>query len=181
MEFLASLALHERRLSLANSLYEFGVDALNELMSRSSTGLISGETVERTLDTTGGWQLMAARDGAFSISHFGCAMEGVKNSLPFCLALNFQIDPTHCRMLRVTKRLPSAANSTLRTPLAWPLRTASRALLSVCQTRALPSSDAVTTSLLSRLRSALNTPPKPLKSLPRKRPKVQRKRAAKKA
>jgi hypothetical protein len=84
MTLLAELGLYERQLLLAVYLYEYSAQAAHEIADFA--------TLEHSLWTTGGWQMMAGRDGAMTIYHFGCAIEGIKNSLPACPALNALID-----------------------------------------------------------------------------------------
>jgi uncharacterized ubiquitin-like protein YukD len=76
---LMELGAYERHLLLASYLYEFSQTALREIKYFAQQEWASW--------TTGGWQMMAARDGALTIYHFGCAIDGLKNSLRFCPAL----------------------------------------------------------------------------------------------
>jgi hypothetical protein len=84
MTLLAELGLYERHLLIAVYLYQYSIQAAHEITDFA--------TLEHSLWTTGGWQSMAARDGALTIYHFGRAIEGLKNSLRFCAALNSQVD-----------------------------------------------------------------------------------------
>ncbi len=81
---LAELGLYERRLLLAVYLYEYSSQAAHEITDFA--------TLEWALWTTGGWQSIAARDGAMTIYHFGCAIEGIKNGLPTSPTLNGRVD-----------------------------------------------------------------------------------------
>src|SRR5256885_4764441 len=81
---LAELGVYERHLLLAVYLYEYSDYAARELTDFA--------TLELALWTTGGWQSIAARDGAMTIYHFGCAIDGIKNSLPAAPTLNAKID-----------------------------------------------------------------------------------------
>ena len=81
---LAELGLYERHLLLAVYLYEYSTQAAHEITDFAK--------LEWALWTTGGWQSMAARDGAMTIYHFGCAIDGIKNSLPTSPALNGKVD-----------------------------------------------------------------------------------------
>lgn len=81
---LAELGLYERHLLLAVYLYEYSSQAASEITDFAR--------LEWSLWTTGGWQSMAARDGAMTIYHFGCAIDGIKKSLPMCPTLNAKID-----------------------------------------------------------------------------------------
>jgi hypothetical protein len=85
VQLLAELNLYERNLLLAVYLYEYSQTAGWELRNDFAR-------MEWALWTTGGWQLMAARDGALTIYHFGRAIEGLRNSLGFCPALSSQVD-----------------------------------------------------------------------------------------
>lgn len=84
MTLLAKLGLYERHLLIAVYLYEYSAQAAHEITDFA--------TLEYSLWTTGGWQMMAGRDGAMTIYHFGCTIDGIKKSLPACPALNSQID-----------------------------------------------------------------------------------------
>lgn len=79
-----SIGLYQRNLLLAVYLYEYSDHAAREIGDFA--------TLEFSLWTTGGWQSLAARDGALTIYHFGCAIEGLKNSLSACPSLNARID-----------------------------------------------------------------------------------------
>lgn len=81
---LAELGVYERHLLLAVYLYEYGDQAAREITDFAK--------LELALWTTGGWQSIAARDGAMTIYHFGCAIDGIKNSLPASPTLNAKID-----------------------------------------------------------------------------------------
>jgi hypothetical protein len=81
---LGELGLYERDVLLAVYLYEYSDQAAREITDLA--------TLEYSLWTTGGWQSMAARDGALTIYHFGRAIEGLKNSLRFCDALGALVD-----------------------------------------------------------------------------------------
>jgi hypothetical protein len=84
MSLLADLAVYERRFLLAVYLFEYSIQAAHEISDFV--------TLELSLWTTGDWQSMAGRDGALTIYHFGSTIDGLKNSLPSCPALNAQID-----------------------------------------------------------------------------------------
>lgn len=81
---LAELGLYERHLLLAVYLYEYSTRAALEITDFTK--------LELALWTTGGWQSMAARDGAMTIYHFGCTIDGIKNSLPANPTLNRKVD-----------------------------------------------------------------------------------------
>lgn len=83
-ELLAELGLYQRHFMLAVYLFEYSTQAAFEIADFA--------ILEDSLWTTGGWQMMAARDGALTIYHFGRAAEGLQNSLSFCPALSEQID-----------------------------------------------------------------------------------------
>ena len=87
---LAELGRYERHLLLAVYLYEYSQTAAFEIKDFAR--------LEWALWTTGGWQSMAARDGALSIYHFGRAIEGLKNSLRFCPTLNAKVDHKKIRI-----------------------------------------------------------------------------------
>jgi hypothetical protein len=91
---LAELGLYERHFLQAVYLYEYCRHAASEITDFA--------TLELSLWTTGGWQMMAGRDGAMTIYHFGSAIEGVQNSLNYCPALNVQVDR---RQIRKAMRL----------------------------------------------------------------------------
>jgi hypothetical protein len=76
---LGELRLYERQLLLAVHLNEYSVQAAREITDFA--------TLDHSLWTTGGWQMMAARDGAMSIYHFGCAIDGIKSSRSPSLAI----------------------------------------------------------------------------------------------
>lgn len=81
---LAELGLYERHLLLAVYLYEYSDHAAREITDFAK--------LEWALWTTDGWQSIAARDGAMTIYHFGCSIDGIKNSLPTTPTLNAKID-----------------------------------------------------------------------------------------
>jgi hypothetical protein len=76
VQLLAELNLYERNLVLASYLYEYSRTAAWELRDDFAR-------MERASWTTGGWQMMAARDGAMTIYHFGRAVEGLRDSFRF--------------------------------------------------------------------------------------------------
>jgi hypothetical protein len=84
-QLLAELGLYERRFLLAVYLYEYCQTAGWELRN-------DWQKMERSLWTTGGWQQMAARDGALTIYHFGRAIEGLRESFRGCPALSDRVD-----------------------------------------------------------------------------------------
>lgn len=81
---LAELGHYERNLLIAVYLYEYSTQAAYEIPDFA--------TLELSLWTTGGWQSMAGRDGAMTIYHFGCAIDGLKNSLQGCPTLNAKVN-----------------------------------------------------------------------------------------
>jgi hypothetical protein len=81
---LAELGVYERRLLLAVYLFEYSKQAAYEISDFA--------TLEHALWTTGGWQSIAARDGALSIYHFGHAIKGLQNSMHACPTLNQQVE-----------------------------------------------------------------------------------------
>jgi len=85
-QLLAELSLYERRFLLAVYLYEYCQTAGWEL------GENDWQKLEWSLWTTGGWQQIAARDGALTIYHFGRAIEGLRESFRPCPALSDQVD-----------------------------------------------------------------------------------------
>jgi hypothetical protein len=96
---LAELGLYERRVLLAVYLYEYSRTSGWELRSDFAK-------MERTLWTTGGWQQMAARDGALTIYHFGRTIEGLRESFRHCRALSEYVD--HNRIRQSYKDFKSA-------------------------------------------------------------------------
>jgi hypothetical protein len=92
MTLLAELGLYERHFLQAVYLYEYSAEAASEITDFA--------TLELSLWTTGGWQMMAGRDGAMTIYHFGSAIEGLQNSLNDCPALNAQVDHREIRNAR---------------------------------------------------------------------------------
>jgi hypothetical protein len=84
LTLLANLAVYERRLLSAVYLYQYSTQAAREITDFA--------TLELSLWTTGNWQMMAARDGALTIYHFGSTIDGIKSSLPSCAALNAHVD-----------------------------------------------------------------------------------------
>ena len=85
VQLLADLNFYERNLLLACYLYEYSKTAEWELRD-------DFVRMDRAGWTTGGWQSMAARDGAMTIYHFGRAVEGLRESFRFCQALGDQVD-----------------------------------------------------------------------------------------
>ncbi|MFN0043496.1 MAG: hypothetical protein ACKVSF_09840 [Alphaproteobacteria bacterium] len=85
VQLLANLNLYEQNLLLAVYLYEYSQSASWELRDDFTR-------LESVTWTTGGWQLMAARDGALTIYHFGRAIEGLRDSFRGCPALRDQVD-----------------------------------------------------------------------------------------
>lgn len=55
----------------------------------SSTGIFS---MDASIDTLSDWMLIAARDGALAIYHFGKTLEAIKKSLPGFPTLNSEVD-----------------------------------------------------------------------------------------
>jgi hypothetical protein len=94
---LAELAGYERRLLSAVYLYEHSRQAEWEITDFP--------TREHASWTTHHWTMMAARDGALTIYHFGSTIDGIKRSLPSCPALNGQVDR---QKLRNTSKLLNA-------------------------------------------------------------------------
>jgi hypothetical protein len=98
-QLLAELGLYERRFLLAVYLYEYSQTAGWELRD-------DWEKMEWSLWTTGGWQQIAARDGALTIYHFGRAIEGLRESFRPCPALSDQVD--HLKIKHAYKVFKSA-------------------------------------------------------------------------
>ena len=55
-------------------------------------GLETWANLNAITDTTGAWQVMAARDGALAIYHFGNTIEAIRKNLPKCPALGGLVD-----------------------------------------------------------------------------------------
>ena len=89
---LAELGLYERHFLLAVYLYEYSRDAAAEI-----TDFVK---LEWSLWTTGGWQMIAGRDGAMTIYHFASAIEGLQASLKDCPALTAQVEHREIRNAR---------------------------------------------------------------------------------
>lgn len=84
IKLLAELNLYEREFLQAVYLYDYCQTAAQEIEDFA--------TLESSLWTITGWQMMAARDGALTIYHFGRTAEGLKSSLSRCPSLNSQVD-----------------------------------------------------------------------------------------
>jgi hypothetical protein len=80
---LAELGRYERHFLLAVYLHEYSAQAAREITDFA--------TLEHSLWTTGGWQMMAGRDGALTIFHFARALDGLQNGLKGCPALNADV------------------------------------------------------------------------------------------
>jgi hypothetical protein len=93
VNLLAELGLYERHFQLAVFLYEYSQTAAWEISNDFAR-------LEWSLWTTGGWQQMSGRDGALTIYHFGCAIEGLQNSLSGCPALHALVDHKTIRLAR---------------------------------------------------------------------------------
>ena len=111
VQLLAELGLYERRLLLAVYLYEYSQTAGWELRNDFAK-------MEWALWTTGGWQSMAARDGALTIYHFGKATEGLQNSFRFCPTLDNQIEHKTIRQARKTFDAAFPDNIAIRNAVA---------------------------------------------------------------
>ena len=83
---LAQLTRYERQFLLAVHLYQYSHQAAMEILSED---FAKGDM---TIWTTGGWQSIAARDGALSIYHFGRALEGLRANFRSCPALENLVD-----------------------------------------------------------------------------------------
>jgi hypothetical protein len=84
VQLLAGLRRYEHELRLAVYLFEYSQQAAHEVSDFT--------TRELALWTTGGWQSMAARDGALTIYHFGRAIQGLQSSFRFCPTLRDLVD-----------------------------------------------------------------------------------------
>jgi hypothetical protein len=105
VDILASLGRFERRFSLALMLFDFSHDENSRLGADVSMGRADFGTLDAKTNTLSGWQMMAAREGAMTIYHFGQTVEAIGSNLKAC--------PTLCGLadhstLRVAKKLFNA-------------------------------------------------------------------------
>jgi hypothetical protein len=110
-QLLAELGLYERRLLLAVYLYQYAQTAGWELRN-------DWKRMEFSLWTTGGWQQIAARDGALTIYHFGRAIEGLRESFGACPALSSQVDHHKIRRAYKDSNQPSRTFIEIRAAVA---------------------------------------------------------------
>jgi hypothetical protein len=94
---LTSLVVFERRLVFALLLFDASYQENWKLVRAAKIGHLDFQMLDRATDTLGGWQSIAARDGALSIYHFGSTIEAIRHSLPSCPALNALVDHTVLR------------------------------------------------------------------------------------
>jgi hypothetical protein len=106
---LASLAEVEERFRVAVLLFDTCAAEHRRILEIEVRKLVFNQTGEvdaskvdlnpslQAEPTLGGWQDMAARDGAMSIYHFGSTVEAIKSSLPACPTLNSQVDHSTLR------------------------------------------------------------------------------------
>lgn len=83
---LSSLAGFERKVTLAVLLFEWTRSA--EWQQSQITGFIH----DQMIDTTSGWRVMAARDGAISIFHFGKTIQALHKNLKLAPTLDLQLN-----------------------------------------------------------------------------------------
>lgn len=99
-DLLGSLARYERRFQLALCLFELSLAENSVLANQVENGQLSFNALDLITNTLSGWQLMAAREGALAIYHFGQALFGVASSLGACPTLSRLVDHPAIRLSR---------------------------------------------------------------------------------
>lgn len=107
-DLLTILSVYEIQFRLAVMLF-YAVEQEYNNLSRDviQAGLMKGNFASDDLRNLTllsparfGWQKIAARDGAISIYHFGCVLDGIKASLPTCPTVNAHVDHGIIRLAR---------------------------------------------------------------------------------
>lgn len=99
-DLLGSLARYECQFQLALLLFDLSHAENSNLVSQVESGQLSFETLDLTTNTLSGWQMMAARDGALAIYHFGQALIAIGANLSNSPTLGSLVNHVPFRLAR---------------------------------------------------------------------------------
>jgi hypothetical protein len=100
LDLLGSLGRYERQFRLALMLFQLAWEENSRLAEALPLGAVDWRTLDLSTNTLNGWQMMAARDGALAIYHFGQARKAVSASLGLCPILRDMVDHPKMRISR---------------------------------------------------------------------------------
>jgi|tagenome__1003787_1003787.scaffolds.fasta_scaffold20692921_2 hypothetical protein len=92
LDLLASLGRYEQQFSLAVLLFDEAHEENTRLVRAVEVGQLSFGGLDQLTNTLSGWQMMAARDGALAIYHFGQTLPAVKAAFGQCASLRPVVD-----------------------------------------------------------------------------------------
>jgi hypothetical protein len=100
LDLLGSLGRYEQRFKLALKLFDLCCTENSDLVSQMERGQISFVLLDLQTNTLSGWRLLAARDGALAIYHFGQALIAIASNLRTCPTLCACVDHSAIRLAR---------------------------------------------------------------------------------
>lgn len=106
IELLGSLGQYERRFKHALLLFDLCANENHNLASQVEAGELSFAHLDAATNTLSGWQMIAAREGAMAIYHFGHALIAIAAGLNTCPTLMTFVDHAAFRLAR--KRFEAA-------------------------------------------------------------------------